>query len=159
MLTLTLCYLGCQSQASFTMSIGDLDSAPSSLEDVAWIAGSWQGEAFGGHTEEIWSEPSAGSMMGSFKLVNEGEISFYEFMTISEVDHSLILKIKHFDAALTGWEEKDETVDFKFIKQEGNRTYFDELTFEKVDDQHMNVYVVIKEGDTSQEVKFAYQRN
>ena len=28
------------------------------LENIAWIAGTWHGEAFGGITEEIWSEPS-----------------------------------------------------------------------------------------------------
>ena len=39
------------------------------LENIAWIAGTWHGEAFGGQTEEIWSEPSGGSMMASFKLI------------------------------------------------------------------------------------------
>ena len=38
------------------------------LENIAWISGTWHGEAFGGITEEIWSEPSGGSMMATFKL-------------------------------------------------------------------------------------------
>ena len=41
------------------------------LENIAWISGTWHGEAFGGITEEIWSEPTGGSMMATFKLIND----------------------------------------------------------------------------------------
>ena len=44
------------------------------LENIKWIAGTWHGEAFGGITEEIWSEPSGGSMMATFKLINDGKV-------------------------------------------------------------------------------------
>ena len=44
------------------------------LENISWIAGHWKGEAFGGITEEIWSEPSGGSMMASFKLVVDDNV-------------------------------------------------------------------------------------
>ena len=148
----------CQAQQSFTMPIGNQKSQAASINDIAWIAGSWEGEAFGGVTEEIWSEPLAGTMMGSFKLVNDDAISFYEFMTISEIDETLRLQIKHFDAALVGWEEKDKSVDFKFIKQEGRFAYFDNFTMEKVNEDHINIYVVISEGESSEEVKFEYFR-
>ena len=38
------------------------------LENLNWMVGHWQGEAFGGVCEEIWSPPSGGSMTGTFKL-------------------------------------------------------------------------------------------
>ena len=82
------------------------------LENIAWISGTWHGEAFGGKTEEIWSEPSGGSMMATFKLINEGKVTFYEIEIIREIENSLILQLKHFGSDLKGWESKDDTVDF-----------------------------------------------
>ena len=66
------------------------------LENIRWIAGNWKGEAFGGITEENWSEPSGGSMMATFKLISDGKVNFYEIETISEENNSLILRLKHF---------------------------------------------------------------
>lgn len=61
------------------------------LENIAWIVGTWHGEAFGGITEEIWSEPSGGSMMATFKLIVDEKVQFYEIEVIREIEDSLIL--------------------------------------------------------------------
>jgi hypothetical protein len=62
-----------------------VDSLAPKLENIKWISGNWKGEAFGGQTEENWSEPSGGSMMATFKLINDGEVSFYEIEIIREI--------------------------------------------------------------------------
>lgn len=49
----------------------DQESPDATIDQVAWIQGSWQGEAFGGTVEEVWNSPSAGSMMGMFKSKKE----------------------------------------------------------------------------------------
>jgi len=134
-------------------------SSAASIDQVSWIAGSWRGEAMGGLTEEVWSDPLGGSMMGSFKFLSEGKVKFYELQVISEVGNSLILRLKHFHSDMKGWEEKDETVDFKFVKIKGNKVYFDDLTFEMVGDNEMNVYVVIGSEGKEEEVKFNYKRD
>jgi len=72
------------------------------LENIAWISGTWHGEAFGGEVEEIWSAPSGGSMMATFKLVVDGEVGFYEIEIIREIENSLLLQLKHFRADLKG---------------------------------------------------------
>ncbi len=132
-------------------------SPKASLQDVTWISGYWRGEAFGGITEEIWSDPLGNSMMFSFKLVADGKVQFYEVGGITEQNNTLLLQLKHFHGDFKGWEEKEETVDFKLVKVEKNRVYFDELTFEKISDTEMNVYVVINDKDESGgEVKFNY---
>ena len=135
-----------------------LGSPDASLSAISWLAGHWRGEAFGGIAEEIWSPPLGGSMMGSFKLVANGEVSFYEIETISEVNNTLILKLKHFHANLKGWEEKDETVDFRLVKVTENKVYFDGFTIERISASEINIYVVVKNGDQKQEVKFNYKR-
>ncbi|WP_037348960.1 DUF6265 family protein [Sediminibacter sp. Hel_I_10] len=129
------------------------------LENIAWIAGTWRGEAFGGITEEIWSQPSGGSMMASFKLINEGEVTFYEIEIIKEVDNSLLLQLKHFDKNLKGWETKNETIDFPLKEITAHKVVFEGMTFEKVSDTKMTVFVDIKneEGDV-EIVAFDYTR-
>lgn len=129
------------------------------LENIKWIAGNWKGEAFGGQTEENWSEPSGGSMMATFKLIDKGQVAFYEIEIIREVENSLILQLKHFDNDLSGWETKDETVDFTLKEITANKVVFEGMTFEKVSDNEMNVYVDIHQNDgTTEIVKFNYKK-
>ncbi len=153
-----LCTLDCSAQNTISLEEGAA-SPKASLADVEWIAGHWKGEAFGGITEEIWSPPLGDSMMFVFKLVVDGAVQFYEVGGIRQVDGSLLLQLKHFHGNFKGWEEKEETVDFKLVKLEGNRIYFDDFTFEKVTENEINLYVVISNKDGSQEeVKFNYKR-
>ncbi len=123
-------------------------SPKATIEALSWIAGHWRGEAFGGITEEIWSPPLGGGIMGSFRAIKDNKITFYEIETITEENGSLILKLKHFSANLIGWEEKDETVDFRLVKITDNKVYFDGFTFEKVSVDEINTYVVIDEVET-----------
>lgn len=136
----------------------DETSPAATLDEVSWIQGYWKGEAMGGQTEEIWSRPMGGSMMGSFKLVYQDEIQFYEIMTISEIDQTLIMRLKHFHADLKGWEEKDETVDFKLVKITQDKVFFDGLTFERISEKEINVYVIFEDEGKRNEGKFNYVR-
>lgn len=133
-------------------------SPASKLDAVEWLAGHWQGEAFGGVTEELWAPPLGNSMMGSFKLMVDEQVSFYEIMTISEEEGSLILRLKHFHGDLKGWEEKDETHDFKLVKVTLNKVFFEGFTLEKISKDEINIYVVIEDAGKQQEMKFPYQR-
>tara|TARA_R110002073_G_scaffold23229_3_gene79337 strand:- start:8435 stop:9721 length:1287 start_codon:yes stop_codon:yes gene_type:complete len=129
------------------------------LENIAWISGTWHGEAFGGITEEIWSEPSGGSMMASFKLIKDGKVAFYEIEIIREIENSLVLQLKHFNNDLKGWETKDETVDFPLKEITPNKVVFEGMTFEKVNNKEMNIYVDIEEKGKVETVKFNYKKN
>ena len=142
---------------SFSQSKNTLEPK---LENCAWIAGNWKGEAFGGLTEEIWSAPSGGSMMATFKLINDGKVSFYEIEIIREVENTLILQLKHFDSDLKGWESKNETVDFPLKEITENRVVFEGMTFEKVSENEMNVFVDIEnESGEIEIVKFNYKKD
>ncbi len=119
------------------------------LENIAWIAGNWKGEAFGGTVEENWSKPFGDSMMASFKLVNDGKVSFYEIEIIREFENTLILQLKHFNGDLKGWETKDETVDFPLKEITKNKVVFEGMTFERISESEMNVLVDLKQDDGS----------
>jgi len=159
-LTLSLT-LQAQKQASeHILELDSLSVSPKAkINDVAWISGTWKGEAFGGSTEEIWSEPMGDSMMAAFKLVSDGKVQFYEIEIIRELNESLTLQLKHFNGDLKGWETKDQTVDFPLVKITDLAVYFDGMTFEKVNDNEMNVYVLMHEKDGStNEMKFNYKK-
>ena len=128
------------------------------LKNIAWISGTWKGTAFGGITEEIWSEPSGGSMMATFKLINNGKVSFYEIEIIREIENSLVLQLKHFNNDLKGWETKDETVDFPLKEITANKVVFEGMTFEKISDNEMNIYVDIEDKGKVEVVKFNYKK-
>ena len=70
------------------------DNVIANISDVSWIKGHWKGEAFGGIAEEVWTAPLGDSMMGSFKLVIDNKVSFYELCTISEENETLFFRIK-----------------------------------------------------------------
>jgi hypothetical protein len=133
-------------------------SPKADLSAVAWIAGHWRGEALGGVVEEIWTPALGGSMMAAFKLAVNDEVKFYELETIMEQGDTLILKLKHFSSKLHGWEEKEETVDFKLVKVTEDKVYFDGMTIENVSNEEMNVYVLIGNEGEEKETKFAYRK-
>ncbi len=128
------------------------------LENIAWISGTWHGEAFGGETEEIWSTPSLGSMMASFKLINEGKVTFYEIEIIREVENTLILQLKHFGPDLKGWKTKDETVDFPLKESTENKVVFEAMSFEKISISEMHVYAHIEDNGKTETVRFNYKK-
>lgn len=134
-------------------------SPPATLGGMAWLAGSWTGDALGGQVEEIWSPPQAGAMMGMFRLLREGKTVFYELMTLVEENGSLVLRVKHFNPDLTGWEDKGASVDFALVAVDGDRFFFDGLTFERRGADAVAIYVVISAKDgTVREEAFFYNR-
>lgn len=143
------------------MSLPEGETSPQAvISQMEWMTGHWKGEAFGGSTEEIWGPPAAGSMMFVFRLIVDNEINFYEIGQVRELDNSLVFELKHFGADLKGWEEKDEVKQFKFIKADTDRMYFEGFTFERISDQEINIYGLIGNADgTAEEIKFNYKRN
>ena len=142
-----------------TLTASDNSSQPpANIDELNWIVGEYECSAFGGMAHEVWTKPRGGNMMGAFQLVDGDKISFYEIMSIVEKDGSLLLRLKHFNAELQGWEEKDETVDFPLVKIEEKKAYFDGLTFEYVSRKRINVYVAIDQGGEVEEALFAYRK-
>lgn len=139
----------------FSDSVG---SPKADLNVVHWIEGLWRGEAFGGITEEVWTPALGGSMMCAFKLVVNGEVKFYELVTIVQENGTLILRLKHFHSDLKGWEKQNETQDFRLVKVTPTKVYFDGFTFERLSNSKMNVYVVVQNGEAKKEVRFSYTK-
>ena len=144
----------------FPLLASGQDTLQPKLENIAWISGTWHGEAFGGQVEEIWSNPFGDSMMATFKLTVDGKVQFYEIEIIREIENNLILQLKHFNNDLKGWETKDETVDFPLKYITKTKAVFEGMSFEKISDRQMNVHVDIEtENGKVETVAFNYFRN
>jgi hypothetical protein len=143
-----------------TFKLDDPENRPAAtLDDVAWMVGNWSGEAFGNTFEEHWNPPTAGSMVGFFKLMNGDDVVFYELLLLVEVEGSLSLKVKHFSPDFTAWEEKEDYVDFKFVKADDSSVHFSGISFYRVDDDNMIGYIVFRNGEDVREEKLVYRRN
>ncbi|HEX6737872.1 MAG TPA: DUF6265 family protein [Vicinamibacteria bacterium] len=145
-------------ERTFKLAAGE-KSPPARIDDISWLAGRWTGEALGGVSEEIWSAPRGGAMMGMYRLVREGKPVFYELCTIVEENGSLLLRLKHFNADLTGWEEKARTVDFPLVAIEGGAFHFEGMSLHPQGQDKLTVYLAIgsKDGKVREET-FAYTR-
>lgn len=154
---LAACLPGVYASETLTLAPGQT-SPKANIEQLSWLAGLWQGEALGGVVEEHWAPPSAGSMVGTFKLSSKGKVKFYEIEIIREVGDSLVLQLKHFHHDLKGWEEKDKTVDFALVKMEDNAAYFEGFTIRKISDDEIHMFVVFSREPEIKEASFKYKR-
>jgi Spy/CpxP family protein refolding chaperone len=152
------CASAAQAQSSKTEHTLKLDDRqvqpPASFDDIAWMIGSWKGEAFGGTFEETWLPPSAGTMTGAFKLMHEGRPSMYEFMMIVQENDSLSVRLKHFNADFSAWEDKAQFVSFPLAKLTDDAAYFEGLTYRRLDDDRLVVHVSVGEDEEEHELNF-----
>jgi hypothetical protein len=147
-----------QTENTFKLADGQRPDK-ASISDMEWLAGTWKGDGLGGDSEEIWSRPKGGIMMGMYRMTKAEKPVFYELLALSESDGSLLMRLKHFNPDFTGWEEKDKTVDFRYIKKDGKRIYFEGMTFEPVGTDALNVYLAIRQKDGKvEEAVFKYTR-
>jgi hypothetical protein len=128
------------------------------IEDVAWLAGFWEGEAFGGRFEDVWSAPSAGSMMGMFKVIQGDAPAFYELQLIVEEEGSLTWKVKHFAADFTAWEEKSEWVAFPLVELSGDAAHFSGVTVRRQSADELRVFLEMERPDGAQVLEMTYRR-
>jgi len=111
----------------------------------AWISGEWIGDGFGGTSEEVWSQPSAdGTIMGTYRHhEGDGSLNFYEFFVLDSTG----LKLKHFNANLTGWESKEDFVHFELIAFTKNKIILKGLIYELKSENEMEIYLDLKQGE------------
>lgn len=126
--------------------------------DLAWLVGSFEGEAFGGRVEETWNPPSAGTMMGMFKLILDDGVSFYEFMLMEREGETTTLKLKHFTDAFVGWEEPDDFIRFPLVRAAPDTLYFHGLTFRREAGGGFTTYLALRQDGVLREETLVFRR-
>uniref|UniRef100_UPI00404B6B5D DUF6265 family protein n=1 Tax=Fulvivirga sp. TaxID=1931237 RepID=UPI00404B6B5D len=105
------------------------------IDNYQWLVGHWIGDGFGGVSEEMWAPPVDGVMMGMYRNVQNGRVSFYEFINLSKEG----MRLKHFHPDLIGWEDKEGMVRFELKDFDANSLIFDALKIYKVDDDNIKM--------------------
>lgn len=119
---------------------------PAVIDDAAWIAGRWVGDGLGGTAEESWSPPMGGQMAGTFTLVRGGKPVFYELMLIDVQPGGLRLRVKHFNADFTAWEDKGGWHSFEPISAAPGDLRFKGLSLRRQGDELL-ITVTLREND------------
>jgi hypothetical protein len=122
------------------------------------LVGSWEGTAFGQRFEQSWNPPSAGSMVGMFKLMDGDEVTFYELLLLTVDDGTLSLKVKHFSADFTAWEEKGDFIDFRLVKLGEDELHFSGISFYRRNEDAVEAYIVMRNADGIREEPLVYKR-
>lgn len=104
---------------------------PAAIKDAEFLAGRWQG-AMGKNqdsfVEEIWSAPNGRNLIGMFRWNKpDGSASVQELLTITEENGTLLLRLRHQNAAGLAWEEKDKPVVFALAEKTPTLFRFDAL--------------------------------
>lgn len=134
-------------------------SPAADLEDLSWLAGEWLGEGITGPAREVYSPPMGGAIAGHFVQARGEDVLFYEIMTIVQTGETLVYRLKHFNADLTGWEDRDAMQTFGFVAREGDSWFFDGLTIRRTGADTMVGAVLAVAGDGSRrEFVFRYRK-
>ncbi len=153
---------GATGQSRYTENTLQLDEGAerprAKLDQLAFMVGAWEGEAFGGRFEEVWSAPSVGTMTGTFKLIHDEKPSMYEFEIIVEDEGSLAIRLKHFNADLSAWEEKAEFVEFPLVKLNEEGAFFAGLTYRRIGPDELGVFLAMKTKVGVREERLTYRR-
>jgi Domain of unknown function (DUF6265) len=100
------------------------------LKDVAWFAGQWKSPASEKLTsEEHWSEPAVGAMIGMFRLTNAEKPLLYEFLMMDETPDGVTMRLRHFKTAMA--EVEKEPIRLKLTKASSTEAVFENPDNEK----------------------------
>ncbi len=117
------------------------------LDQLSWLVGNWKGVEGATISEEQWTKPIMGNMLGMYRMFNEGKPVFYEIMLLIQDSTGVKMQLKHFWHPLKGWEEKNATgVIFNLLKIEGTSAYFDGITYELRGENDLVVYLAQTEA-------------
>lgn len=134
-------------------------SPAADLEDLSWLAGEWLGEGITGPAREVYSPPMGGAIAGHLVQARGDEVLFYEIITIVQSGETLVYRLKHFNADLIGWEERDEVQTFAFVARVGDTWFFDGLTIRRTSPNTMvGAVLAATRYGTSREFAFHYRK-
>lgn len=142
---------------TFRLTAGETAPA-ATLADVAWFAGAWEGDCFDMRCEEVWNPPSAGTMVGLFKLYDDEGVRFYELMLLTAENGTLVLKVKHFNADFSAWEDKADYVSFPLVALETEAVHFRGLSFYRRGPDELDIWLALQRDDEVREHRLAYRR-
>ncbi len=149
-----------ETRTEHTFQLADGETPPShTFDDMTLLIGSWRGTAFGNTFEASWAPPSAGSMVGTFKLMDGNTVVFYELLVLKpDAEGRFGMRVKHFTDEFVAWEEKGDFVQFRFVDAASDALHFSGISFYRRGPDMMDTYIVMRSGEKIREEKLIYRR-
>ncbi|GGH06223.1 DUF6265 family protein [Mucilaginibacter phyllosphaerae] len=98
-----------------------------SINDLAFMAGTWTLKHEWGDMEEFWGKPMGDNMVSTFRCVKNGKVVFYEFMAIEQAVNGPVMKLRHFNKGSIGWEDKNKPYLMPAVKITANQVVFESI--------------------------------
>lgn len=156
-----LALLAAQAMAQHTRALEGGHPPSASIEQLAWLAGSWVGSGMGSPVTETYSAPLGGRISGHFAMADEhGGIAFTELVDYVPQGPSLAYRVRHFNPDMSGWEDRTgKPVVFPLVAVEKDRWFFDGMTLERTGPDAMSIWVRIHDKGVSSEEEFRFTRS
>ncbi len=123
------------------------------VDQLAFMAGTWTQHHKWGDMEEFWSKPMGDNMVSSFRNLEDGKVTFYEFVVIEQTGNIPVMKMRHFNKGSIAWEEKDKPYLLPLVKLEKDLAGFESLdknvrlAYKRVSAEKMDVILEEKGKD------------
>jgi hypothetical protein len=135
-----------------------------SVNDLAFMSGTWVLKHEWGDMEEFWGPPMGNSMISSYRCVKDGKVVFYEFVVIEQGENVPVMKLRHFNPGSIGWEDKNSPLEYSLVELGKDKAVFEakdkslRLIYRLVS---KNLEVILEEKNKNNEIEkivFAYKR-
>lgn len=95
-----------------------------SIEDFAWLTGTWRGICRGRTAEEIWSESNHNAMIAVFRTFQDDQLLFSAIYWLTQFEDRVELAIKCFSPDYVGWDERTDAGIFRLVHLDNQRALF-----------------------------------
>ena len=131
-----ICYLAVFSIffAGYASAETVLDANPkarpytANLDIFKGLAGRWKGTSAGGPMEAVFSEERFGQIVGHITYWNDKGFRLIELSSYYEDSGSITYRVKHFNAAFQGKQDKGVSVERRLLKYKKGVAYFENMT-------------------------------
>ncbi len=103
-----------------------LGASGAELRQLHFMSGHWLG-AGGEPYEEVWLEPRAGTLPGTFRWVLPDGRQVLEFLVIEETEDGVYLRFKHFGTDYVPWEAGEPHV-YRLTAAEASSATFERIS-------------------------------
>ena len=119
------------------VTVGFADDKPASekekkvptLEDFAWLTGTWVEDHKGSVLTEVWGAPQGDAMVGHDRWTIRGKTRMYELIAIEQTKEGIVLRLRHFSKGLVPWKaERDGPVSWPLKSVTQNSAVFEHPT-------------------------------
>ena len=124
-----------------------------SIDQLDWLTGSWEGPIGDSVLEESWLPPRANTITAVVRLTKGSVTEFVELIKIEKIDQSFELRLNLFDASLKPRSEKpqvlklskitDKSVTFNGVNEGSHR----KLSYELVGNDKFAIRIITADGE------------